>query len=397
MFIFGGFTKKVKLRPSDVSIDNFLSKLHYRFTFALLLACTVLLSSKQFIKQHIQCIRDKGEKGGVVDDAIGTFCFISSTFTVNKYHNSSYRPGVHVAQSGVGPEQPGDELTYHAYYQWVPFVLFGQALLFYLPHYLWKSLENGRIKAIVSQVKTSIYTAEEDTVISGYKIDSHETRQNREKLFNDIFITWARMKMNRDWARNFIMCEMLYIVNILLQIQLIDRFLQGNFLNLGMRWIRNEKEALESVFPKITKCSFNKYGYAGSVQNLDILCVLPLNIINEKIYTLLWFWFLILLVFTTLGTVWRVLSFLLHNNGAFNRLVWAEVSPGPALKAAEIEMISNKLSFSDWFFIYYIGKNMDSRMFRRVVADLGLSLSLGKHLKPIIESEKSKLNSESYC
>jgi hypothetical protein len=31
--------------------------------------------------------------------------------------------------------------VYHAYYQWVPFVLFLQGVMFYLPHYLWKVFE----------------------------------------------------------------------------------------------------------------------------------------------------------------------------------------------------------------------------------------------------------------
>ena len=46
-----------------------------------------------------------------------------------------------IAHPGVGPMSKNDEITYHAYYQWVPFALFFQALLFYLPHYIWRSKE----------------------------------------------------------------------------------------------------------------------------------------------------------------------------------------------------------------------------------------------------------------
>ena len=45
---------------------------------------------------------------------------------------------------------------------------------------------------------------------------------------------------------------------------------------------------------QITKCTFHKFGASGSVQKFDGICVLPLNIINEKIYVFLWFWFLLL-------------------------------------------------------------------------------------------------------
>lgn len=50
------------------------------------------------------------------------------------------------------------------------------------------------------------------------------------------------------------------------------------------------------VFPRITKCIFHKYGASGSIQKHDSLCVLPLNIVNEKTYIFIWFWFIILLL-----------------------------------------------------------------------------------------------------
>ena len=48
----------------------------------------------------------------------------------------------------------------------------------------------------------------------------------------------------------------------------------------------------------MTKCTFHKFGPSGTVQKFDGLCVLPLNIINEKIYVFLWFWFVILAITT---------------------------------------------------------------------------------------------------
>ena len=44
----------------------------------------------------------------------------------------------------------GDEVVYHKYYQWVCYVLFFQAGLFYIPRFLWKTIEGGRMQMLVS-------------------------------------------------------------------------------------------------------------------------------------------------------------------------------------------------------------------------------------------------------
>jgi hypothetical protein len=48
-------------------------------------------------------------------------------------------------------------------------------------------------------------------------------------------------------------------------------------------------------------------GPGGSLQTQDSLCVLPVNIINEKIYVFLWFWLVALLVATALSTLHSLL------------------------------------------------------------------------------------------
>ncbi len=60
----------------------------------------------------------------------------------------------------AGPYKEEDEKVYHAYYQWVPIVLFFQALSFYFPHWMWKHMEGGRMKVCNNSSNNNHYIAD---------------------------------------------------------------------------------------------------------------------------------------------------------------------------------------------------------------------------------------------
>ena len=62
------------------------------------------------------------------------------------------------------------------------------------------------------------------------------------------------------------------------------------------------------VFPKMTKCTIETYGPSGTIQNSDGLCVLPINVLNEKIFFVVWFVFFGLAIFTL---VHHVIAFII--------------------------------------------------------------------------------------
>jgi hypothetical protein len=69
---------------------------------------------------------------------------------------------------------------------------------------------------------------------------------------------------------------------------LMDRFFDGAFLTFGLEVIafaeQDQEDRLDPliyVFPRMTKCTFHKFGTSGEVEKHDALCLLPLNIVNE--------------------------------------------------------------------------------------------------------------------
>ena len=60
-----------------------------------------------------------------------------------------------------------------------------------------------------------------------------------------------------------------------------------------------------SVFPTVTSCNIPNVGAGGGEQMHNGLCVLTQNIINEKIYLVLWWWYAFLAPITVLFIGYR--------------------------------------------------------------------------------------------
>ena len=157
---------------------------------------------------------------------------------------------------------------------------------------------------------------------------------------------------------------------------LMNTFFDGEFLTFGLDVIANAERDQEDridpmiyIFPRMTKCTFNKFGPSGDVEKHDALCILPLNVVNEKIYIFLWFWFLILGFLTALVLLYRLIIILSPRMRAYLlyirfRLINREV----------INTIVRKSKMGDWFLFYMLGQNVDSIIFKEVMHELGKKL-----------------------
>ncbi|XP_055380047.1 innexin inx7 [Condylostylus longicornis] len=375
-------------KPKQVKVDNLIFRLHYRWTFLILVVATVLVTSRQYIGEHIKCIEQSGKP---LEHVIETYCFFTTTFTLLHHNNlTAVEKGI-VPHPGVGPFQyEEDPIKRHAYYQWVPFILFGQALLFYIPHYFWKKWEGGKIFNLVNGlriVKLSKYVKEDFKLENKTKIFSKKTLDKKTETITIAFKN--HLKINSLFGPKMILCEIMNVLNIFLQVYMTNSFLGGLFLSLGPAFLNetwdHKMDALDIIFPKVTKCSFYKYGPSGGIQLHDALCILALNVINEKIYTFLWFWFLFLSILSFLSIVWRIFTLFMHKNPAFNQFVFSYASPG-RLNQDDIEIVTKRINFSNWMFLYYLACNLSGHIFRDVL----------NHLANEFHTENSDGNDDQY-
>lgn len=354
--VFGSV--KGLLKIDQVCIDNNIFRLHYKATVIILVAFSLLVTSRQYIGDPIDCIVDE-----IPLNVMDTYCWIYSTFTVPDHLTGT--TGHDVVQPGVGSHVPGvDEVKYHKYYQWVCFVLFFQAIMFYVPRYLWKSWEAGRLKMLVLDLN--------------FPIVNDECKTERKK----ILIDYLKENLHKQnfYAYRFFICEALNFINVIVQIYFVDFFLDGEFSTYGSDVLKftemepNERiDPMARVFPKVTKCTFHKYGPSGSVQNFDGLCVLPLNIVNEKIYVFLWFWFIILAILSGFSIAYRILVCLMPRIRLILLRTRSRLS-----KHNEVETVAEECFIGDWFIIYQLGKNIDPLIYKEVISDFSKRLK-GRH------------------
>lgn len=151
--LLGGL--KDYLKWQDITTDNAIFRLHNLFTTVLLLSCSLIITATQFVGTPIQCIVN-----GLPTHPINTYCWITSTYTMPDAFRRQV--GVQVAHPGVDNDF-GDEdaKKYYSYYQWVCFVLFFQAILCYVPKFIWDSWESGLMRTIVMGLNIGLCTEED--------------------------------------------------------------------------------------------------------------------------------------------------------------------------------------------------------------------------------------------
>jgi hypothetical protein len=160
-----------------------------------------------------------------------------------------------------------------------------------------------------------------------------------------------------------------------------DKFLGGAFLNYGTDVINfsnmnqeNRTDPMVAVFPRVTKCTFHKFGASGTIQKHDALCVLALNILNEKIYIFLWFWFIILAVFSGLAIVYSAAVVLLPST---REMILKRRFRFGAPNA--VDTIIRKTQVGDFLLLHLLGQNMNLMVFGEILDEFVRRLNFGSN------------------
>ena len=301
-----------------------------------------------------KCKDTKGYlRSGVKTEAIDAFCWIHATFPLDPNlieKLSTLSPGPpHINRMCSTNQTPPPDTSF---YQWVNVFLIVQTVIFLVPTRLWANLEGGRVASLCL-----------DEVRENY----HEIDKWRMSV-ESFVIT---LKQNNWYLIKFLFCEALQLCILLGVIHLTDIFLSGMFYTLGFNMInylltpmdirQNMMNPVCQVFPTVTSCQFPTGSLTGKVNIDHALCVLSLNIVNDKIFLFEWGWFFFLLIIAVFCTCSRILTL------TFPSLQVAMLRSTDISFSMEddkvIKRVVSRCKLGDWFLLTLVKKNLDDRQF----------------------------------
>ncbi|VDO75734.1 unnamed protein product [Schistosoma curassoni] len=175
-------------------------------------------------------------------------------------------------------------LFFSDYYQWVSLVLALQAILCYLPRLIWEAITFNRVGTNLGFLLESAREASKET---------GKERSNRVQFIANVMDTLLGTAL----VTYYMIIKSFYLLNAVGQLLLMERFLgvRGEYrlfglsilsdLIMGRHW--NET----SVFPRVGFCRVPIKLTSTPIPMVTVQCTLPVNMLNEKIYVFLWFWF----------------------------------------------------------------------------------------------------------
>lgn len=340
----------------------------------MLVGSSVVVTAKQYFGSPIQC--DAGNAAsGVEKDVLEAYCWMYATFDIP----TSYR-----GQCSAGDQDYRivNNIVYNSYYQWIPIYLVALTILFYMPRLIWMSMEGGLMHFFSKGTTGMTYNWKKSSKAKKVANWIEDQDVKKEKLAH-FFIENIRNKYNA-YFMGFIFCELLNMSIAASTFALTHKFLRHKFLRYGLETVAyynlpEEEYAMEGItnpmcttFPRVASCNYIRWGPAGVQENVNSICILGLNVINDKIFLVLWFWLSGVLVISMFNLIIRIVtcssSCIRYQMLRFTLLRFFKKSK----QTDKIRKYIYSCQLGDWFVIQQLSKNLNRHFFMEFLTEICL-------------------------
>ena len=282
--------------------DEHVDRLNHRVTVGLILAAAFLTTSKGLVDNRISCWIPAELKHPSYPKYVESYCWISNTYYV---HTNADPPATNEErrEAQIGQwnifvfVQSFLHCTFEGYYQWVSILLLLMALCFYLPRLFWRSFNTHCGIDIQSLITNSQKSSADATKILEYYCQSLKSTPTNNPSMR-LQINYRRNKHRGNYLFTvYLLSRVMYLLNSILQLFLLNILLghRGNAWMLDIDIIRSifryGNPLLDSpYFPRVALCDVF-IREISDIHRYTVQCALPFNILNEKIFLGLSFWF----------------------------------------------------------------------------------------------------------
>ncbi|KFD49456.1 hypothetical protein M513_09641 [Trichuris suis] len=360
-----GLVEKMSQLEREVN-DDFVDRANYFYTPSALLIFALIVSTRQWIGQPIECWVP-AEFKYAWEEYTENYCYIQDTYWLPM---SQTIP--------LGTVNTFEKRI--SYYQWVPFILGTQAIIFCSPFALWRlcNFRSGfNIDAVVSVARESAMKLCRE----GQPTDIALLASFVKDVLNMKLAAEQYARKNCNWSRLvdsgyfltlvYSLVKLLYVVVAALQLLFLETVLStgGKFGSSVFPQLLSGVEWQESgAFPRVTLCEF-AVRILGNVNRYTVQCVLMINMFNEKIFLLTWCWVAALLTLNVIHVIrWLLTLSVPHwHIGPTARLLSVHFTCyGPPDKAIVVEFVKRLLRSDGVLLIekvaYHAGDVVASRL-----------------------------------
>uniref|UniRef100_A0A1I7XDD8 Innexin n=1 Tax=Heterorhabditis bacteriophora TaxID=37862 RepID=A0A1I7XDD8_HETBA len=283
---------------NEAGAKDLIASLHSFLTSNLLVGLAVVVSWKQFGGKPIECMVPTDFTNAWVQYA-ENYCWAQDTYFV---------PFSSPVAHSVNEIWKTNERV--SYYQWMPFFLLFEAACFKLPCFIWKyfasqsGMRVGEILRIATDDHNTVPEVKKANIEAlCVHLQGALRFQKRLKIRNLIPHKIIRV-LNIKYSTYYVtfiyfLAKFAFLINVGVQTKLMNEYLlprtadQFGFHVWRSLWAGNKTWMENGLFPRVTLCDF-EVREMGNIQTHTVQCVLLINIFTEKIFILLWAWYLLL-------------------------------------------------------------------------------------------------------
>lgn len=266
--IFSSILNVIKSRANQIcssTCDGLVLRMHYRWTFCLLLGGFLTVWYSWYHRDVITCV---------------------SHFNAETQVRLDY---INICLSYPYLEEEGESRRYILFYRWISWSLLVLAGVYYIPRKVSKSMDNARCKKLLEDLASnaSRYDQVEEQLVE---------RAARYLIFN--------LKTHNGLYWKYLGVNILALVVDLFAMQYLDFILQGRFIAYGFnaypfyRDPRTFTDYMSQTFPPFAMCELTNVNQLTNKRTEKFGCHLTIMELYEKVFLMLWLW-LIVLVFLT--------------------------------------------------------------------------------------------------